>query len=126
MSLSLEIFEKSLQSLNDALHPPPQHDRERDGAIQRFEYTFEQAWKVGKKVLEDYGVLSNSPKSVIRDLAQQGWIQNPEQWLIFLKARNYTTHTYSEKAAEYVFNQAKLFAEECKKYFEVLKNLQKK
>ncbi len=44
--------EKALQSLKSALTPHPANDRERDGAIQRYEYTFEIIWKIVKKVLE--------------------------------------------------------------------------
>jgi nucleotidyltransferase substrate binding protein (TIGR01987 family) len=60
-------------------------------------------------VLGQVGIFSNSPKSVIRDLAQQGFIEDPKVWLKFLLARNYTSHTYEESTARWVFEESKLF-----------------
>jgi len=114
MQINFSALGLALKSLEDALTPPPRNDRERDGAIQRFEYTFELAWKTAQKVLAQNGIVSNSPKSVIRDLAQQRWIPSAEQWLGFLKARNATTHTYRSITADTVFESAKDFAKECK------------
>ena len=111
---------KALLSLKDGMNPPPQNDRERDGAIQRFEYTFELSWKVSKKVLELNGTVSHSPKEVIRNLLQQGWIDEGELWMDFLKARNESTHTYEEKTATEVFGCAKKFIPECEKLIERL------
>ncbi|OFZ82505.1 MAG: hypothetical protein A2583_11210 [Bdellovibrionales bacterium RIFOXYD1_FULL_53_11] len=100
---NLEAFKNSLESLEKALVPPPANDRERDGAIQRFEYTIETAWKTGQKILKDIGIASSSPKSVVRDLAQQGFIDAPEEWLEFIECRNETAHIYNEKTAARVF-----------------------
>lgn len=64
--ISFEPLENALTSLKSALVPPPKNDRERDGAIQRFGYTFELAWKLAKRVLAKNGIDSASPKAVIR------------------------------------------------------------
>ena len=112
MNITLSPLNQAIQSLQAALVPPPANDRERDGAIQRFEYTFELTWMAGKKVLELYGITSTSPRNVIRDLAQQGWIASAEAWLAFLAARNATTHTYEAKTAEEVFLAAQSFLPE--------------
>ena len=109
MGINLSAASKALKSLQEALDPPPKNDRERDGAIQRFEYTFELIWKSEKKVLSYNGIESNSPRSVIRDLGQQGWIDDVDEWLGFLEARNLTSHTYEENSAEEVFESAKRF-----------------
>ena len=100
---STEILEKALDSLEKALNPIPQNDRERDGAIQRFEYSFELCWKLAQKMFSSEGIQVHSPKAVIRELASQGLIDNPEDWLDFLEKRNLTSHTYNEKVAEKVF-----------------------
>lgn len=120
--IELSSLEKALVSLEAALTPPPANDRERDGAIQRFEYTFELAWKMGKRVLEANGVQSLSPRNVIRDLAQVGWIQNAELWMDFLNARNAVSHTYRDATAQEVFELAKKFAIPCRALLEVLKD----
>lgn len=121
MSTHFEDLEKALHSLTISLNPPPRNDRERDGSIQRFEYTFELAWKTAKRVLQEHGIESLTPKSVIRDCGQKGWINNVEKWFEFLKARNQTSHTYQSVTAERVFELAKEFSGACPKLLEVLK-----
>jgi nucleotidyltransferase substrate binding protein (TIGR01987 family) len=121
MKVDFTALDSALRSLEDALDPPPRNDRERDGAIQRFEYTFELTWKTAKRVLENSGITSPSPKSVIRDMAQQGWIQDAELWFGFLKARNWTVHTYKEHTAQTVFATVNVFAPECHRLVNELK-----
>lgn len=121
MSIDLSEFEKAIQSLENSLTPPPANDRERDGSIKRFEYTFELAWKSAKRVLASEGIESLTPKSVIRDLGNQGWIDNVEEWLDFLKARNESTHIYKQQTAVTVFNKAKEFPAHCQKLLNTLK-----
>lgn len=120
-SLDFSAFEGAVQSLEGALIPPPANERERDGAIQRFEYTFELSWKFGKRVLEQSGIQSPTPRSVIRDLAQAGWISDARLWMKFLEARNATSLTYSAKTAEEVFQATQIFLTECKVLLERLK-----
>jgi nucleotidyltransferase substrate binding protein (TIGR01987 family) len=121
VATDFSTLEKALGNLESALQTPPRNDLERDGAIQRFEYTFELAWKVAKRVLEDSGVVATTPKSVIRELGSHGWIPNVEQWLEFLKARNASVHTYVEQTAIDVFRTASLFADKCRALIETLK-----
>jgi nucleotidyltransferase substrate binding protein (TIGR01987 family) len=56
MSVNFEKFEQALSQLKSAVAQEPANDLERDGVIQRFEYTIELLWKVAKKVLEENGV----------------------------------------------------------------------
>lgn len=118
--IDLSKFQSALKSLEAALTPPPVNDRERDGAIQRFEYTFELAWKSAKKVLEGHGIASNSPRGVFRELAQLTWISNPEQWIEFLEYRNLTTHTYQQQTADAVFAIVPKFATEAQRLLKTL------
>ena len=74
MTVNFSALEMALASLESALTPPPRNDRERDGAIHRFEYIFELCWKTAKNCLKQSGIDSPSPKSVIRDMGQQKWI----------------------------------------------------
>ncbi len=119
--LKTTALERALASLQGSLCPPPANDRERDGSIQRFEYTFETAWKLAQKFLARDGIVSASPKMVIRDMAQQGWITNPSRWIQFLTARNYLSPTYNQQVADWVFSESKVFAEECKKLLDTLR-----
>lgn len=69
---------------------------EKEGIIQRFEYTFELAWKVLKDKMEYDGLILNqlSPKAVIRQAAQARYIDNAELWLAMISDKNLMRHTY--------------------------------
>lgn len=104
MVVEFGVLERAVASLKEALARPPANDLERDGVIQRFEYTFELMWKTSKRVLDAMGIKSNSPRSVIRDLAQQGFISDASAWMVMLNARNYTSCIYDESVAKWVFS----------------------
>lgn len=72
----------------------------RDGVIQRFEFTFELAWKTLKAVFEDEGLIGlNSPKMVLREAFAAEIIKEDELWLAMLNDRNSTAHIYNEHLA---------------------------
>lgn len=77
---------------------------QRDAAIQRFEFTFELAWKALKDFYFEKGVDLNSPKDVFRHAFASGDIQDEKIWLEMLKDRNLTSHTYNEPLACAVFS----------------------
>ena len=62
-------FNNALQRLKEAaveLEKIDASDVVRDGVIQRFEFTYELAWKTTKEYLEGLGIVDrNSPKAVI-------------------------------------------------------------
>jgi nucleotidyltransferase substrate binding protein (TIGR01987 family) len=121
METQFKAVDKAIANLREATQQTPRNDLERDGVIQRFEYSFELVWKISKRVLASMGIQSLSPKSVIRDLAAQGLIANPELWFTFLQARNYTSHTYNESAAQWVHSMSKDFMLEAEILVEKLK-----
>lgn len=112
MVIDFEKLEHALNSLRQAVAQPPKNDLERDGGIQRFKYCFELVWKTSKRALNALGIQSQSPRSVIRDLAQQGFISDAVLWMSLLEARNYTSHTYNEATAKWVFSHCSLFLKE--------------
>jgi len=72
----------------------------RDGMIQRFEFTYELAWKTTKAYLEDIGLADrNNPKAVIKEAYVQKIISNEETWIQMLRDRNMTSHVYQEEVA---------------------------
>lgn len=87
-------------------------EQEKAGAIQAFEYCFELAWKIMKKLLEERGKIANSPKEAFRMAALEGFIRDPEIWFNFLKMRNLTVHTYEEDEADKVVEILPLFSQE--------------
>ncbi|WP_058485661.1 nucleotidyltransferase substrate binding protein [Defluviitalea phaphyphila] len=70
---------------------------EKEGLIQRFEYTFELAWKTLKDYLESQEVIVSFPREVIKSAFHYGLIKDGEIWMDMLEKRNLMAHTYDEK-----------------------------
>jgi len=100
-SQKFENYKNALSRLNDGIIKFDQtNDLLRDGLIQRFEFTFELAWKTLKAIFEDEGLTGlNSPKTVLREAFAAGLIEKDELWLAMLSDRNTTAHIYSEQLA---------------------------
>lgn len=77
---------------------------EKEGAIQRFEYTWELAWKLMKDYLEGSGVVfaTITPGSVLKAALKANLIENGEDWMDALDARNKMSHVYDVEAFETV------------------------
>jgi len=87
LSLLREAMEEDLFSLKQL---------EKEGIIQRFEYTFELAWKVLKDKMEFDGIVLDqiSPKTVVRQAFAAKYINDPDTWLKMIGDRNLMSHTY--------------------------------
>jgi len=70
---------------------------EKEGLIQRFEYTFELAWKTLKDYLESQLVMAAFPREVIKMAFKYGLITDGELWMDMLEKRNLLAHTYDEE-----------------------------
>ena len=123
--LDFSSFEKAINTLGAALTKTPISDLERDGAIQRFEYTFELAWKMMRRCLIALGRndVSASPKPVLRDALEEGFIGDVEKWFYFLEARNLSTHIYDQDEADRIFKAAQEFYPEAAALLKKLKSL---
>ena len=77
---------------------------EREGVIQRFEYTFELAWNTLKDRLEYDGVVLDtvSPRNVIRAAFRAKLIDDGDAWIDMLTDRNLMAHTYDAARFEAV------------------------
>lgn len=79
---------------------------EKEGLVQRFEYTFELAWKTVKDYLQSQNVDAKFPREVIKKGFEYEIIDNGELWLEMMEQRNLMAHTYSEeifdKAVNYI------------------------
>ena len=91
-------FSRAYSLLRDALEDgvEPLNQLEREGVIQRFEFTFELSWNLLKDKLEYDGVILSSatPRGVIRQALSAGLIDDGEAWLAMLIDRNLMSHTY--------------------------------
>lgn len=69
---------------------------EKEGTLQRFEFTFELAWKLMKDYLEESGIIINpiTPKQVIKQAFTAKIISDGQVWIDMLLSRNLMSHTY--------------------------------
>jgi nucleotidyltransferase substrate binding protein (TIGR01987 family) len=99
-------FERAFVLLREALETGPESLSmlEKEGVIQRFEYTFELAWKTLKDYLEDSGLVISpiTPRQVIKEAFAAKVISDGEGWINMLDNRNLLSHTYDFS----VFEQA--------------------
>jgi nucleotidyltransferase substrate binding protein (TIGR01987 family) len=80
---------------------------EKDGVIQRFEFTFELLWKAYKVILFEKGVKAKTPKDSLQEAFRVGYIEDEQAVLNMLDDRNLTSHIYSKKESEKIFQNIK-------------------
>jgi nucleotidyltransferase substrate binding protein (TIGR01987 family) len=103
-----EDFKKVLERLRQAL----KEDLSKgniivDGTIQRFEFTFELAWKLAKAILNYNGIQADSPRLVIKEAFKTKLIKDGQGWIDMLEDRNKTPHLYDESQALKIYNKIK-------------------
>lgn len=74
-------------------------DLEKEGAVQRFEFTVELAWKTLKDYLEHSGVAlaQVTPKNVVKQAFSAKIITDGQLWIDMLDCRNLMSHNYDAK-----------------------------
>ncbi|MEI6815273.1 MAG: HI0074 family nucleotidyltransferase substrate-binding subunit [Bacteroidota bacterium] len=94
--LRFEKFVYALKTMEDVLpRYNEMNELEKDGLIQRFEFTFDIAWKVMQDYLKSAGYIDKKgPRLVLEQMAQDGFI-DPFIWADILIARNDFSHTYN-------------------------------
>ena len=101
-------FSRAHSLLRDALEDgvEPLSQLEREGVIQRFEYTFELSWKLLKDKMDHDGVklLSGTPREVIRQAFRSELIEDGDAWMAMLTDRNRMSHTYDFEKFEEVIS----------------------
>jgi nucleotidyltransferase substrate binding protein (TIGR01987 family) len=111
-------FEKSFQNLKVAVENATD-DLDIDGAIKRFELTYELSWKVIKLYLEDLGIICKSPRECFKQAKVNGLIDNEELWMEMIETRNRLVHEYSAEFSREIFEEIKT------KYVKILEDLYK-
>jgi len=94
-----ENYEKALFLLREALADVNNlSDLEKEGAVQRFEYTVELAWKTLKDYLEHSGevLMQITPKNVVKRAFSAKIISDGQTWIDMLDCRNLMSHNYDE------------------------------
>jgi nucleotidyltransferase substrate binding protein (TIGR01987 family) len=93
-------YKKALSQLQKAVEMTSFSDIEKEGLVQRFEYTFELAWNVMKDFLEEKGnsgILGS--KDAIKLAFKLGLIDDGEKWMDMVNSRRLSAHTYDEATA---------------------------
>lgn len=114
-------LDNAINKLKEGLKEEPDELR-IDGVLQRFEFTFELAWKCIKDYLESQGIVSNigSPREIIQLAFRHNLIDDGEKWIEMMLARNNLSHMYDESTSRKIYTKIK------DEYMELLENLQKK
>lgn len=77
---------------------------EKEGIVQRFEYTLELGWKTLKDKMESDGLILDriSPKVVVKEAFQAKYIDQIDVWLEMINDRNLLSHSYDLETFESV------------------------
>ena len=102
--LAIEKLNKAFLKLREGIESAST-ELEKDGVIQRLEFTFELLWKTLKIILEYKGIEVRSPRSAIKEAFKAGLIEDDEILLDMLEDRNLSSHIYSEEIAEQIFKR---------------------
>ena len=86
-TLLREALDAELEELNQL---------EREGVIQRFEFTFELAWQLLKDRMEYDGLFisTTTPRNVIREAASTGLVNDGQIWEKMIEDRNRMSHRF--------------------------------
>ena len=114
-------LDNAISRLIEGLAEEPD-DLKIDGVLQRFEFTFELAWKCIKDYLELEGIVSNigSPREIIQLAFKHNIIQDGEKWIDMMLSRNNLSHMYDENISRKIYEKVK------NEYVDLLKKLQEK
>ena len=94
-------YQKALAQLERFIEPPALNEREQQGLIKAFEYSFELAWNTLRDLLRSQGnaTLLGS-RDTLREAFRLGLIEQGETWMLMIQDRNLTSHTYNRATAD--------------------------
>lgn len=115
----LKDFENAFIKLKEGTQKENPDDLEIDGVLQRFEFTFELAWKTLKDYMEYQGFSNKigSPREIIQQAFKHGIIEDGETWIKMMLSRNALSHLYDENTSRKIYEEIK------KQYIELLEAL---
>lgn len=121
-----ENFEKAFLLFKESIDEYSKRDfskLEKEGLIQRFEYTFELAWKTVKDYLEHNGLAANSPREAIKEAFANDILQDGQVWIDMLEDRKLMAHTYDEQRVNYALDRITTkYAMQINELYDYLKN----
>jgi nucleotidyltransferase substrate binding protein (TIGR01987 family) len=94
-------FERAFLKLKEAYDLKELNELERNGLVQRFEFTLDLSWKVMKDYLEEKGfVFKPSPKDTFRQAQESGIVNFAQELIDGLDIRNELSHDYNGEKFE--------------------------
>lgn len=118
----LEEYTNALNRLKEGLKKSADDDLYIDGILQRFEFTFELAWKTMKDYMEYQGIINKigSPREIIKSGFSEGILQDGDAWIKMMLARNSLSHIYDEATSREIYKDIK------KEYVFLMEKLEEK
>lgn len=114
-------FNKAFSQLERFMQEETLNEKEEQGLIKAFEYTYELSWKTLQDLLKEKGYTDVvGPKPVVEQSFQDGYIADGKGWMRMHVSRNLTSHTYDEETAEEIVKSIRI------EYFQLLKDLQRR
>ncbi len=104
--LYLKNFKKAVEKLREGVECA-EDELDRDGVLQRFEFTAELMWKTLKAFLEFNGIECFSPRNCIKEALRANLIKDDDILLDIIEDRNKTSHIYSEEVSKEIFERVK-------------------
>lgn len=94
---------------------------EKEGLIQRFEYTYELAWKTLQDFLRFRGYTEIAgPTPALQQALRDGYLEDENKWRLLKKSREATAHTYNSGVAETIAQDIYQL------YYSLMKQLEKR
>ena len=106
LEYSLNKLKNANQKLKEGIEQA-KDELDKDGVIQRFEFTFELLWKALKIYLEYQGIIVKTPRDSFVEAFRIDLISDEKIFLDMLEDRNNTTHIYDKETSEKIFNRIK-------------------
>ena len=115
-------YSSALERLEEAISINDPDELQIDGIIQRFEFTFELAWKTLKEYLEYNGFTDDvvGPRGTLKVAFSEGLIQDADGWESIMRSRNNMAYRYDYTVSRQIFEDIK------NRYMDLFKNLRDK
>ena len=106
LELAIEKLENGFLRLKNGVQET-KDELDRDGVIQRFEFTFELLWKTLKIFLQYQGVETKTPRDSLKEAFRIALIEDEAIFLDMLEDRNKTSHIYDKETSKEIFQRIK-------------------
>ena len=94
-------YMRALEQLERFFEPPALNEREQQGLIKAFEYTFELAWNTLRDLSRGQGNESLlGSRDTLREAFRLELIQDGESWMLMIQDHNLTSHAYNRATAD--------------------------